>query len=89
MLAVTMCFASCNISDEEARRKTSSGVQSHTKLIDVTFNGETHEYVYFIGGYQGSIAHWEGCKYCKEKALKNSGSSFTSSEETSTWSLFN
>ena len=38
-------------------------------LIDVTFNGETHEYVYTgadakhfftLGG------HWAGCKYCKE-----------------------
>ena len=36
-------------------------------LIELTFNGETHEYVIYRSGYSGSVSHWEGCKYCKEK----------------------
>lgn len=36
------------------------------RVVDVSYNGETHEYIY--GAYR--IAHWEGCKYCKQNKNK-------------------
>jgi hypothetical protein len=44
-------------------------------LVDITFEGETHQYVLYRTGRHddasGSLTHWEGCKYCKEKQTTN------------------
>jgi len=41
-------------------------VARHCSLIDLTFEEETHQYVFFMVGYEGSVSHWAGCKYCKQ-----------------------
>ena len=47
-------------------------VGPRTKLIDVTIDGNTHQYL-FYQGYQsiGVVDHWPDCKYCKEKNDEN------------------
>ena len=37
------------------------------EIMEITYNGETHEYLHFCAAYEGSLSHWEGCKYCKNK----------------------
>ena len=83
---VACCFmAACGPMEkptpEAIRAKHSKWVNEHCELIDITFNSETHEYVKFLDGggdhQYGSLTHWAGCKYCKNK-----------SNENNNWSLF-
>lgn len=42
------------------------------QVIDIKVNNETHQYIqYKTSGFKNSfqLTHWEGCKYCQEKAL--------------------
>ena len=39
-------------------------------LVTFTFNGETHEFVRYVGSgptKKGGIAHWPGCIYCNRQ----------------------
>lgn len=86
---IIMCIAACCLftgcepkpTPEAIRAKHSKQVNERCELIDITFNGETHEYVKFLDGggdhQYGSLTHWAGCKYCKNK-----------SNENNNWSLF-
>ena len=70
------CHASCvQMTPAEMRAERSNKVQGHSYLVDITFNGETHEYVRFDmyedGHATGSLSHWAGCKYCKEKSISS------------------
>lgn len=41
-------------------------VKECVHIVDLTFDGETHQYVY-TGGNGKSLdigGHWKGCKYC-------------------------
>lgn len=78
LLIALICACSCTctveyMSDSEKkqlhRKNTSKNVQEHSEIVDLTFDGETHEYVYFynIAGSMGSLTHWAGCKYCKQQ----------------------
>lgn len=66
---------------EAIRARHSEWVKERCELIDITFNGETHEYVRYLDGYSdnqyGSLTHWAGCKFCKERSTENNN-----------WSLF-
>lgn len=66
---------------EAIRAKHSKLVNECCELIDITFNGETHEYVKYLEGggdrQYGSLTHWAGCKFCKERSTENKN-----------WSLF-
>lgn len=66
--AFILCLSGCNYRTEEQRIESKRIYnQRNSSLTDITFNDETHEYVLFIDGYRGSLCHWEGCKYCKNK----------------------
>lgn len=51
--------------------EASNKLQSECTLYDITFDGETHQYVKWVHQYgnatTGSLSHWAGCKYCKNK----------------------
>lgn len=53
------------IENENSTLTEDHGINFHLGLVDVQFNGETHEYVQYKNGYGRSLSHWEGCKYCK------------------------
>lgn len=45
-------------------------VELKGRVIDITVNNETHQYIqYRAGGFKNSfqLTHWQGCKYCQEK----------------------
>jgi hypothetical protein len=46
-------------------------LQLECTLFDITFDGETHQYVKWVhkcgNATTGSLSHWAGCKYCKNK----------------------
>lgn len=42
------------------------GKISFLKLVDITADGETHQYLYWAGMDSDVVEHWAGCKYCKE-----------------------
>lgn len=35
------------------------------QIIDITFNGETHQYIEIKNNYHYNLVHWEGCS-CKK-----------------------
>lgn len=84
-IVIIMCIAACCLftgcepmakpTPEEIRAKHSKWVEERCELIDITFNGETHEYVKYLDGggdhQYGSLTHWAGCKYCKNKSNEN------------------
>lgn len=74
-LLTVICLVSCTRTvyiDPETGKETEvdavyfNGCKSADyKLVDATVNGETHQYIKY--GMYGGLAHWAGCKYCKEK----------------------
>ena len=77
-----MCIAACCLftgcepqTPEQKKAADSKLIQNGVSLIELTFNGETHEYVWLNLGVgdcsKGSVAHWAGCKYCKEKSINS------------------
>lgn len=65
LLFAALILCACNVDSEKVIH--SDFCVGHLRIIELTFNGETHEYVLYDTGYRGSVSHWEGCKYCKEK----------------------
>lgn len=77
---VVCCFmAACGPMEKQTpeaiRAQHSKQVKDRCELIDITFNGETHEYVRYLDGLgdhqYGSLTHWAGCKFCKEHSTEN------------------
>lgn len=75
LVLLAMVLPSC-MSEQEYKRSLlqqfENSVESDCKLVDITFDGETHQYIlYRTGTYvssensTGSLSHWAGCKYCK------------------------
>lgn len=65
---IGICFTSCyeaNTTRDGAWTETDKGLK--LRLLDISFNDETHQYLYYHGYYEGSLSHWAGCKYCEEK----------------------
>ena len=52
--------------DSVTKEEQAEYVKECVHIIDLTFDGETHQYVYTGGnGDQLNIGgHWKGCKYC-------------------------
>lgn len=69
ILGIVLCTG-CSYTDHIDGGMRKIGLApANLELHDVTFNGETHEYVLFynpISGEIGSMTHWEGCKYCED-----------------------
>lgn len=68
--AIFFIVSSCvDKSPEQIKRENEDIAQKRSTLVDLTFNGETHEYVFYHRNFgdssEGGLAHWEGCKYCK------------------------
>lgn len=40
-------------------------VQKYSKVIELTFEGETHQYIIFKDYYCTGLTHLPNCKYCK------------------------
>ena len=51
----------------EVRRDGEVMFQNQLRFYNVYHDGEWHEFVVNDGLYQGGVAHWPGCKFCKEK----------------------
>ena len=44
--------------------------EKNATLVTFTFNGESHEFVLYVGSgptKKASIAHWPGCIYCNRQ----------------------
>jgi hypothetical protein len=76
LAAVMLC--SCDFDTENLIPGSEKSLENDTKLIELTFEGHTHQFIFnhsFVGGYGGSydveIIHWPSCKYCKEEGNEN------------------
>ena len=68
ILVAIFFLMSCSDSDrEEQIKQYQVMIQKHTKLIEMEFNGSTHEFVWYGSGYAAGLAHWPDCKYCNSK----------------------
>ena len=72
LLAVVL-LCSCDFDTEAIIPGSEKSLINDTKLVELTFEGHTHQYIFnhsYVGGYGGTydveIIHWESCKYCKE-----------------------
>ena len=65
LLSVSSCGYEDPRSPDASTGLKEEFVARHTSLVDLTYDGETHQYVFFMVGYEGSVSHWAGCKYCK------------------------
>lgn len=71
---ILMAAASCSCDNvvEKMTPGTPESLISDTKLVELTFEGHSHQFVYnhsYIGAgvYDVEIVHWPSCKYCQEK----------------------
>jgi len=68
-ILVTGCgepeYIDSRLTDDPKMKEIS--VSKFSVLVDLTFEGESHQYVFYEKGYEGSLSHWEGCKYCKQR----------------------
>lgn len=63
LVMLTSCVAE---SEQQKKEKIREAYQEKSELVELSFNGETHEFVIFrYSEYRNGIAHWPGCKYCK------------------------
>lgn len=71
-ILVTDCgepeYIDSRLTDDPKMKEIS--VSKFSVLVDLTFEGESHQYVFYEKGYKGSLSHWEGCKYCKQQNNK-------------------
>jgi len=75
---------------KEKQSEYQNEIQDECYLIDLTFEGETHQYVLYLHGEytdhsRGSLSHWEGCKYCKEQKEKEKDNEFKIDEKSPSW----
>ena len=72
ILAVTAVFTtvSCDqtsggIKDYDARQ-----VLSKLKLVELTFEGRSHQFVFHHNLYDTELSHWPSCKYCEKPSAQ-------------------
>lgn len=68
IICTTLLLTSCVEANKNGNNTFTTDDESPyyvLKVIDVTHEGETHQYVKYKNGYSGSLCHWEGCKFCK------------------------
>ena len=62
-----LCSCTVTITTDDGKSKSSIEVQKHSELVEIEFDGHTHEFVRYSMGYEGGMAHWPDCKYCKQR----------------------
>ena len=72
VLAVTAILAtvSCNQTSGGIIDYDSRQVLSGIKLVELTFEGHTHQYVFSHSLYDTELDHWPSCKYCEEPSAQ-------------------
>ena len=77
LLGIILLY-SCDFDAESLVPGSEKSLADDTKLIELTFEGHTHQFIFnhsYVGGYGGSydveIIHWPSCKYCKEEGYEN------------------
>ena len=77
-LLVAMMLCSCEFDPETLVPGSEKSLNDDTKLIELTFEGHTHQFIFnhsYVGGYTNTydveIIHWPSCKYCKEERNEN------------------
>ena len=66
---------SCNFNEAGFSSTMSNGItyknvtstRSYYSIVEVTYNGKTHECLEIHGSQSAGIMHWPDCKYCKHK----------------------
>ena len=68
ILAVTAVFTtvSCDQTSGGIIDYDSRQVLSGIKLVDLTFEGHTHQFVFSHSLYDTELDHWPSCKYCTD-----------------------
>ena len=68
ILAVTAVFTtvSCDQTSGGIIDYDSRQVLSGIKLVDLTFEGHTHQFVFSHSLYDTALDHWPSCKYCTD-----------------------
>ena len=52
--------------DNAAQASRQKYAHSDTYLVDIEFEGHTHQFVWYSCPYNsGPVGHWPDCKYCK------------------------
>lgn len=71
ILAVTAVFTtvSCNQNTGGIIDYDSRQTLSRLKLVELTFEGHTHQYVFSHSIYDTQLDHWPSCKYCEEPSV--------------------
>ena len=73
ILFSTACYALfCLDNSPDTVQNNRSTIELKGQIINIKVNNETHQYIqYRTFGFKNSfqLTHWEGCKYCQEKAL--------------------
>lgn len=72
ILTVTAVFTtvSCNQTTGGIIDYDSRQVLSRIKLVELTFEGHTHQYVFSHTLYDTTLDHWPSCKYCEEPSAQ-------------------
>lgn len=67
VLAVTAILTvSCNQSSGGIIDYDSRQVLSGIKLVELTFEGHTHQFTFSHTLYDTELDHWPSCKYCED-----------------------
>lgn len=72
-MPMLLCIASCTTDANNGQYECVDAVKVDGKpncsytVVEITVNGEAHQYVKYENGNQFSLTHWKGCKYCKEQ----------------------
>lgn len=64
-------LCSCDFDTETLVPGSEKSLAGDTKLIELTFEGHTHQFIFnhsYVGGGVSDveIIHWPSCKYCEE-----------------------
>lgn len=77
LLGIILLY-SCGFDAETLVPGSEKSLEYDTKLIELTFEGHTHQFIFnhsYVGGYAGTydveIVHWPSCKYCEENKQKD------------------
>lgn len=68
ILAVTTVFTT--VSCDRITKYDSQQVLSGIKLVDLTFEGHTHQFTFSHTLYDTELDHWPSCKYCEGPSAK-------------------
>ena len=70
LLLTAMMLCSCDFDAENLVPGSEKSLEDDTKLIELTFEEHTHQFIFnysYIGSgiYDVEIVHWPSCKYCE------------------------